>query len=192
MSKKRQRPKPDEIQEFIAYINEEALPDWTDVAPHIESQYQELRARGLPPLDPPDRHNPSIGTHCILDAAYEYAKRIVPPTHHSKLSKLKPPTGWLNGPDGAAYLESLRDFFQSIKDAEQPKRPILTPTQRATFEIFSALPDGHALLGEKICEELRRREFNTSIGSLTSTVMPTLKEHYGVRNQKRKGYFVSR
>jgi len=82
------------------------------------------------------------------------------------------------------------------KTAKPPKavesRPPLSPNAAFVLDMLKALPPGRALTGPKILDALAEREpplfLDESV--LTSQIMPFLKEHYGVKNKPRIGYYV--
>jgi hypothetical protein len=78
-------------------------------------------------------------------------------------------------------------------DGAGESKPPLSPNAALVLDILKALPTGRALTGPKILDALAERTPPVYLdqGTLTSQIMPLLKEHYGVKNKPRIGYHVA-
>lgn len=105
-----------------------------------------------------------------------------------------------------AYLEVVLEALTGQEQAnsgdgsnnpmEQMKagRPILNPQQQAVLDLLKELPSGKAMTGAKIINALanRKPKIITTQTILTARIMPTLKAHYGIRNDRNGcGYYVA-
>ncbi len=80
--------------------------------------------------------------------------------------------------------------------------PPLTPTQAAVRRMLLDIDEDRALTGPKIIDELNRLDrsataqgHTTLVGcdqsTLTTRVIPVLRDHYGVRNKPKVGYYTA-
>jgi hypothetical protein len=96
------------------------------------------------------------------------------------------------------YFEARRRVLDAIAVVERwcedavtvpAAKPPMTPDQRLVFELLQKLPAGEAMTGSEIIGALIK-EKHIHQGSLTSRIIPFLKEHYGVRSKRGAGYYV--
>lgn len=71
------------------------------------------------------------------------------------------------------------------------KRPPLSTNAAAVYELLSNLPAHRAMTAPQIIDALRRQGICIDQATLTSNIIPILKEHYGIENTPRIGYRVN-
>jgi hypothetical protein len=174
------------------------------------------RPRAVTPLDfdpPVVAENPSMAMrYAALAAAHDQ----VWPAEDGKIGRDAPLAAVLNLLRGGRFYGNLRvrvqdipngpgfdeggmerlDAFYDMVKADLLKavesRPPLSPNAAFVLDILKALPPGWAKTGPQILDALAEREPPVYLdeSTLTSHIMPLLKEHYGVKNQPRIGYYV--
>ena len=94
---------------------------------------------------------------------------------------------------GGEVLEALQTFIQRMEieapiNAGPPKPP-MTPDQELVFNLLLTLKEGGAMTGAEIIGALKLEKLIDQ-GTLTSRIIPFLKKHYGVKNQRGPGYYI--
>jgi hypothetical protein len=94
-------------------------------------------------------------------------------------------------------LSNLRKYVREKTDSRRRRdpRPVIaepmSETEKAVFELLTALPAGEALTGSEIISRLGAKGIPIEQSTLTRHIIPKLKEH-GVRNRRNVGYYVER
>lgn len=71
---------------------------------------------------------------------------------------------------------------------------IPSPIQSAVLELLRTLPAGQGLTGPQIVERLAQANPPTDVdpGTISRHIIPELKRHAGVKNERRRGYYIDR
>lgn len=93
---------------------------------------------------------------------------------------------------GIIQQRKVKDEFAAFFGVElQSISPVLTDMAAAVLELLRSLPEHRALKGYEIIDRIEKeKEIIISPSTLTKDIIPVLKEHYGVENAPRKGYYI--
>jgi hypothetical protein len=94
---------------------------------------------------------------------------------------------YLRIPDVIRLLESQPSGQQT-----PPAKP-MNDDQRAVYDLLHALAPGRGMMGAEIIGKLNREKgIDIEQSTLTSRIIPFLKQHYAVKNQRGVGYYVEK
>jgi hypothetical protein len=73
-----------------------------------------------------------------------------------------------------------------------PEKPRLTEYQKDVLRLIRSVPPDEGITGRAIVEAMFNSGKQITQGSLTKHIIPILKQHYGVKNKPRVGYFCKK
>lgn len=75
-------------------------------------------------------------------------------------------------------------------ESASPPIPPPSETQLKVLEVIQSLPPERGISGKDIIKELKKAGFPIEQSTLTRHIIPDLKKWHGVKNVRRRGYFI--